>query len=154
MAVTSFQLTESFSTDTFNSRIGEINIMFNGLENDIQGKIQMDLLWVNASPTSSFAAQTISLDLSTYDLVFVRCRCNDNSILSEFGAKDGYLSTIQRDTSGDQGYQRKFQVSDTGVYFQGVSGYEGGFSTSMDGYMVPFDIYGIKGINSNILSSS
>lgn len=31
----------------------------------------MTLLWTNASPTSNFAAQTVSLDLSGYDAVFV-----------------------------------------------------------------------------------
>lgn len=34
-----------------------------------QGGAKIDLLWTNPSPTTSFAAQTVSLDLSDYDLI-------------------------------------------------------------------------------------
>lgn len=42
--------------------------------------LQMDLLWTNASPTSEFVPQTISLDLSNYKFVYIECkRQKDNS---------------------------------------------------------------------------
>lgn len=36
--------------------------------------LNMDLLWTNASPTSTFEPQTISLDLSNYKLVLIRSK--------------------------------------------------------------------------------
>lgn len=36
--------------------------------------IEVKMVWSNASPTSKFGSQTISLDLSGYDYVFIRWR--------------------------------------------------------------------------------
>lgn len=38
---------------------------------EMNGKLSMELLWENASPTSSFAEQTIALDLSKYRFIRV-----------------------------------------------------------------------------------
>lgn len=43
----------------------------NGLEYFANKIVKIKKLWENASPTSSFAAQTISIDLSDYDFVFI-----------------------------------------------------------------------------------
>ena len=42
-----------------------------GLNTTLQNKVEIELLWENAAPTSSFAGQTISLDLSEYNFVLV-----------------------------------------------------------------------------------
>jgi len=36
-----------------------------------QGGTKMDLLWTNPNPTSAFNPQTVSLDLSEYDLILI-----------------------------------------------------------------------------------
>ena len=40
------------------------------------GKLKTDLLWENQNPTSAFNAQTISIDLSEYDSVFIDYDCH------------------------------------------------------------------------------
>ena len=52
------------------SILGGGNLNISGLE--------MDLLWTNASPTSSFAAQTVALDLSSYLLCRIEFRWGNN----------------------------------------------------------------------------
>ena len=42
----------------------------NGVDN-LYPTSNMDLLWENASPTTSFSAQTISLDLSEYKYIYL-----------------------------------------------------------------------------------
>lgn len=101
------------------------------------------LLWTNASPTSSFAAQTISLDLSSYSAVVVVCTYNtstqrDVSNFCQVG-RNGFVSLIWGDDNVCA--SRQIYTSTSGVGFS--SGYARG-STSNDGYMVPVYIYGIK----------
>lgn len=45
-----------------------------GGANPIQIGIDMDLLWTNASPTSDFSAQTVSLDLSGYSMLLIKTK--------------------------------------------------------------------------------
>lgn len=39
----------------------------------------MDLIWENASPTSNFAAQTISVDMIGYDMLFIKSVWHNNT---------------------------------------------------------------------------
>ncbi len=109
-----------------------------------QGGVKMDLLWTNPNPTSSFSAQTISLDLSEYQLVFVVCKgdttgTNYTTALAEFNTLT-QIGTIN-------GYTRfrAFTATATGVQFGG--GYKQ-TSYSNDGSdnsaTIPYHIYGIK----------
>jgi len=108
-------------------------------------KIVICKLWENASPTSSFAAQTLTMDLSAYDGM---------SILYH-NQTDGayYLSTgfIPKETKSVlwYGYQsgnhfhRPFIANDDGVSFESIQ-YSGGSSSA--GFGIPAVIYGIKGV--------
>ena len=114
------------------------------------------LLWVNASPTSRFGAQTISLDLSEYDFVEVvydfnpsfgslgqiveRCEVG-HAILAEriYNAdQSGALENIFRGGEG---------ATTSGYIFGGGYSKVAGSShvhSGYDLYIVPCKIYGIK----------
>ena len=118
----------------------------NTLLNDVP---HYTLLWTNPNPTSAFAAQTISLDLSKYDAVEVVARqyTGDQVVFSskaEVGKSGklfcyGYHDARELDA-------RKYEVSTTGVSFQ--IGYSTMISdssgTATGGNCVPYKIYGIK----------
>lgn len=110
-----------------------------------QGGMKMDLLWTNPSPTASFSAQTISVDLSEYDLVVVCIRSfplNDGD--SGFSNLIGYkelrsVATIAGSSSNKNG-RRRFTPSDTGVEFESCT-YDG---NTYNNFAVPIYIYGVK----------
>ena len=104
----------------------------------------MTLLWKNASPTSNFATQTISLDLSEYQLVAIEYRfktdiANMQVIIGKVGA------TVILDVISSGGYVgiRAAITSETGVKFNNAH-YNG--NDNVTGYIVPTAIYGIKGV--------
>lgn len=103
----------------------------------------LKLLWSNASPGSSFASQSISLDLSLYTAVVVVCTYatgtqRDVSTLCQVG-RNGFCTLIWGDDNVCA--SRAFYTSTSGVEF--ASGYSRG-STSYNSAMVPICIYGVK----------
>lgn len=106
--------------------------------------LNMDLLWTNSTPTSSFSAQTISLDLSEYRLIFVVCKGDtggtnyptalaDFNTLTQIGTFNGYTRF------------RAFTATATGVQFGG--GYkQTSYSndSSDNSATIPYKIYGIR----------
>lgn len=122
------------------------------------GGIGVDLLWTNSSPTSSFAAQTLSLDLSGYQAIIVESVVDTTyladaivSLFCKIGTS-GYMNSIYDvDGSGyTSAYLRKFTVSATGVTFKaGVYKYSNSSTTgtTYNPANVPVRIYGIKGVN-------
>lgn len=113
--------------------------------------VEMDLLWENASPGSAFAAQTIAVDLTGYDLI----------LIVFLGMKDTYSSThgiIPKEHSGetkqfaavryDSGVHAYLR-SVTADFALGTIAFEGGLqnATANDGRIIPQYIYGIKGVN-------
>ncbi len=103
------------------------------------------LLWTNSNPDASFAAQTISLDLSNYDDVEIATRLY-SGIISPVTLTRGIkglrcsLQAIRNDSFWVQA--RDFYVTDTGVQF-----YDCKLSSSGTVYtdqMIPVRIYGIK----------
>ena len=109
------------------------------------GGISVKLLWENASPTSSFAPQTIPLDLSECIMVLVAGRENTSSnkrtmSLGEIGAKSQIF--IQ----GNNRQIREFTCDNTGITFD--LGYEGSIGTTITSNntkAIPTTIYGLKG---------
>lgn len=101
-------------------------------------------LWENSAPTSAFAAQTVSLDLSDYDAIEIRFKNKNNSTV--------YLSTglipIGEDftmfyiTSDPASQRRAGSVSTTGVTF--ATGYAA--ATASTACAIPLTIYGYRGI--------
>lgn len=131
-----------------NNRIGNLE----------QG-ITKELLWENASPTSSFAVQTISIDLSKYNFVIVEAQfASSADIRTQVSArtpKSSGSNTVNRIGIGTGGTSapfmyyvyRNFTVNSAGVYFG--EGYRSKSSMAEEmnnGYCVPLAIYGVKGV--------
>lgn len=108
------------------------------------GGVSITKLWENASPTSSFAKQTIALDLSGYEIFVVVFAW----LATENWAKHVGVGVKNRDarytiTGGDGSVAaRGFHPTDDGLSF-GV-GYNG--ATTENRYMAPLYVYGIKGV--------
>ena len=91
------------------------------------------LLWTNPSPSASFAAQKISLDLSNYSFVFV---VSSGSVLVKVGAGSAWIvSNVSPNLR-----LRSVTASATGVTFG--AGYQG--STQDNTNNIPIQIYGIR----------
>lgn len=111
------------------------------------GALSMELLWENASPGSTFAEQTVSLDLSRYKAVVVKYRINTNvaftiSFFCEVG--DSVFASAASSTSGTI-FQRIAKVAGNGVDFEG--GYDEADANVDNSAMIPQTIYGIKGVS-------
>ena len=109
------------------------------------GGFETDLLWTNASPSSSFAAQTISIDLSNYSWI----------LIAHKAAASGSNLSVDIFLVGTQGHlrivnsaiaRRVASVSNTGVEFNaGYNLTQGGSSyNTNNGVCVPYQIYGIR----------
>lgn len=104
------------------------------------------LLWTNPSPSSAFAGQTITLDLSDYDEIEIEYQDNqyvgiNKSVSTTVGASS-YIFT----TAGGSG-ARQVTVNANSIEFgAGIyySSYGGGGSTTNNGVCIPSYIYGIK----------
>lgn len=103
------------------------------------------LLWTNPSPTSSFAAQTVSLDLSDYDEVeiAVRLYSGGSSPVIFVRGSVGLLSSalgVRNDSFLTQ--IRQFTPQTSGVQFYDCK--LGSNSSTYNDQMIPLNIYGIK----------
>lgn len=104
----------------------------------------MVLLWTNSAPTSAFAAQTISLDLSAYEEVCIEyangttldiyyqdyCRVGVSARLTYLAGSNTFSIS-----------HRQANVGSSGVQFLG--GIQGG-SSGNNSICIPTRIYGIK----------
>lgn len=113
--------------------------------------LQIVLLWENASPQSAFNPQTITLDLSQYTHVFITFNVDnthyiDASYLRE--VKDS--ATVQEVSFADAKLlYRNFYVTKTGVQFFGGAYASYNSSGSFNhNYLIPWKIYGVKGVQS------
>lgn len=112
---------------------------------DVGAMSKWTLLWTNASPSSSFAAQTVQLNLSGYDMVgvFGYNDVNDGGVMAfapvgESAALFFMYNYRQR---------RYFAVSSAGVQFK--DGYSGSLNNSLsvsNTAAIPYYIFGIKGV--------
>lgn len=102
-------------------------------------------LWENASPTSAFAAQTVSLSLSAYDAVCIvyLANLNNDRRYSAILFKDGYKYILHgANVSTTDVRTRLAIVTNSGIEFEG--GYSG--ATSSNTSNIPCVIYGLKGV--------
>ncbi|MBQ5658677.1 MAG: hypothetical protein IIV02_04005, partial [Peptococcaceae bacterium] len=112
--------------------------------------ITMDLLWENASPTSDFEAQTITLPISNYKLIVINWFSANNAttrITSIFPAlyNSDFLTTYMNATNGAREVRRcvftensiKFKEAQSRVLASGTT-------TTTNAIMFPLEIYGIK----------
>ena len=104
----------------------------------------IDLLWTNASPTSRFNEQTISLDLSGYSAVEVEMREGTNAdVRMVFKVNKG--TTVRGLLMYNVRQTRNITVTDTGVKFAGGNAgqYNASMSSSNDA-LIPVRIWGVK----------
>lgn len=113
---------------------------------ELVGGVQK-LLWENASLTSDFSAQTIALDLSGYDAVYIEAvRSTSSNVVSgrtmvSVGGLSGYLmGTTDQLTM----IRREVKATTTGVV---VSAYQSANSSTGTSNEIPYRIYGIKGVS-------
>lgn len=111
-------------------------------------------LWTNSSPTSAFASQSIGIDLSGYDLFYVKFKeQSDSTGSSEFffvysktsGDNNTTARWVSRTGSNIFFNTRSFQIKNTGfTFWEGQRNTQGSSSaTTNNKYMVPWEIYGL-----------
>ena len=101
-------------------------------------------VWRNASPTSDFSAQTIALDLSGYDAVYVEAvrSTNSNVISGRTMVSVGGLSGFLMGTTDQLTMiRREVKATTTGVV---VSAYQSANNSNGTSNEIPYRIYGIK----------
>lgn len=123
--------------------------------NEDENYTQMKLLWENASPTSAFPQQSVPLDLSEYELVYINflTHCSSGSYrwhhVSTISAIGNYHKVIgYSETGSDMGF-RGFLTSENDIYFYPsyyASTYSANTLSSSNNMYVPLRIYGIKGV--------
>lgn len=119
------------------------------------GAISMELLWENASPTSAFAAQTVSIDLADFGAVDIEYRTTNQSgsrvVKRVYMDRQGILGEVINVTGGGvyaSAVMRTAKVSETGVQF--AAGFEKLVSNTDtredNARVVPTRIFGVKGV--------
>ena len=117
---------------------------------DIGAMAEWDLLWENASPTSSFPATPVTIsNILNYDFIAVEADQNVNSdtrnrfiTIAKVDSYNHRMFLLTRaNTPGIQ--LRDFTISASVVNFE--TGYTG--ATAGTNYAVPISVYGIKGVN-------
>lgn len=121
--------------------------MASGISNKLGASFH--LLWTNPDPTASggFAAQKISLDLSTYNAVLIvfLANANYNRQSTQICPKtDGSASSVLFTVipAASENRNRNAWVTDSGVEFG--DGYTG--SSTASASCAPYKIYGIQSI--------
>ena len=105
------------------------------------------LLWTNASPTSEFAAQTISLNLSGYDAVEIQFTGVLTKCLVGRDAQAIYLGATET-TSYSILRSRIYAVTANGITFNNAVYKASNANTSniANNMLIPIKIYGVKGV--------
>ena len=111
------------------------------------GGMQMNLLWQNSNPESSFPAQNIELDLSPYKAVLVRYRDTTNTQKPEMLENGIYFVDNTRSLMVQVGEQsrnnfvRAVRFDAEAAHFGECIGPQG---NALNTVAVPFQIYGIQ----------
>lgn len=107
------------------------------------------LLWTNASPKSSFAGQTVSLDASAYSALIIEFKYDTTSSYTvqeffTFSTTKKMVAMNNHDSSRTNCSQRTVSsVDTTGVRF-GIGAYGESLGTSYNKYGIPTRIWGVK----------
>lgn len=110
------------------------------------------LLWENASPTSEFAAQTVSLNLIGYDAVFIYFGNHIPKIYASriiiVGEPTYVVRFPSNNSTNARFYGREVTVNTDGIVFADASYFQQGNSslTVQNTDNIPRKIYGIKGL--------
>lgn len=109
------------------------------------GGMEMELLWENASLTSSFAPQTVSINFEECDLFLIVAVHAVDAPITCFSniIKPGDKGSIRTFAKGVQHF-RDFDSTNTGITFANT--FKPNSSDSINNYTIPYKVYGIKGV--------
>ena len=137
--------------DNIDNIEGDIETIQSDVLNIQNDALKIELLWTNASPESSFAAQTISIDLSNYIaiIILINGAAKDTITSGQYGLfpqlvmVNETVRTIMNWTSSatNNNGSRYATATNSGIVF-GDDVFNNG---TQNGYGVPYKIYGIKG---------
>lgn len=147
----------AFGTEA-DAAVARTNLGVTAANLGLSGAQVKTLLWTNASPTSSFANQTLSLGLSSYEAVEIEfCYGSSYTNVVETGIyKKSYTQQymtchgdIKTNNTGFYISQRLVTVTASGITFgkgiyKNVSAAANGAANNV--YCVPLKIYGVKGV--------
>jgi hypothetical protein len=113
------------------------------------GGTSLTKIWENASPTSAFTAQTLTINtLSNYDwyVIIYKFYTTINYALMEFSAVGN--GTIINMADAGSVYRRNVEYSTNNLMISGVNGtrISGAADISDNKYLIPLMIYGVKGV--------
>lgn len=108
-------------------------------------KLSMELIWENASPSSAFPTQTVSMNTAPYELFYIECIRNTGSAIkaAEVIRKNQTVMMFSYNVSF---YYRPITPLTNGVKFSQGYKYSGSEVTD-DTACIPVRVYGIKGVN-------
>ena len=130
-------------------------VKFGGTWQDIKKQAtSMDLLWTNASPTSSFGAQQVSIAGTDYDKFLVEFKnystgaSYSHCYLSTIAMKGQFNMVLSPGEEGGYICFRHFDCKDTYISFHTATYAKsyGGTLVDSSNLLVPYRIYGIKGV--------
>lgn len=111
---------------------------------EVPACMQMELLWENASPESEFGSQTIALDLQNYDGVYIHVQQYVGGATMFYMAAIGKMTLMS--CSNKNIGERAADVQESQIVFSdGFLQASYGVQTANNKWMVPYQIYGIKG---------
>ena len=108
-------------------------------------KLSMELIWENASPSSAFPTQTVSMNTAPYQLFYIECIRNTGSSIkaAEVIRKNQTVMMFSYNVSF---YYRPITPLTNGIKFS--QGYKySGSEVADDTVCIPVRVYGIKGVN-------
>lgn len=112
------------------------------------GTSTLELLWTNPNPSSNFSAQTVSLDLTNYDLIVIESSTTTTSSrLFMTLCRNGTAAQLQR-IGTNYLYIRSLDITNAGVSFetgQRIQALSGTWASN-SGYIIPQKIYGVHKI--------
>lgn len=122
-----------------------------GLVPEAIGALSMELLWENASPTSSFVGQTLSLDTKDYEVFAVTSKMSSGTAINT--PLHLFLKNITTRIVGfnmDNGKEvriRQTTANDNGVIFEDATQTIDTAKQTNNTCLIPVKIYGIKGVS-------
>lgn len=132
--------------------LGYLDGVTSNIQTQLDGKFSMTELWKNANPASSFSSQTISMNLTGYNMIIClfRLHTDTNKVVPiTLAVVGGIASYSYGFTSGCQ-VRRDVTATTTGVTITDASRYTSYGSTNVvtaNSNLIPITIYGIKGVS-------
>ncbi|MEG0640926.1 MAG: hypothetical protein RR824_12905, partial [Clostridia bacterium] len=130
----------------------KLDAVLEAVRSEAAGKVDWVQLYVNASPVSAFVPQIIQLDLAAYDMVAVVCYENASQwgfLKMEMLLRGREARIVAWHNDGKQ-MSRTVATTNTGVQFYDCwvrNDNTAGVGTADNKYMVPYRIYGVKGVS-------